>query len=118
MDRHLPDQVLGVPSGATEKEIWNAYRRLAMKYHPDRNPGDPEAEEKFKEVQWAYETLTGKSETRGPDDLVSTRWGFEAPFSDSSDPFFSFSMAMRKYFRMDQGGQPSSKKKRGPGKKR
>jgi molecular chaperone DnaJ len=51
-------QVLGVTRTATEAEIKKAYRRLAMKYHPDRNPNDQEAEEKFKEAKEAYEVLT------------------------------------------------------------
>jgi molecular chaperone DnaJ len=50
-------QVLEVPKTASEADIKKAYRRLAMKYHPDRNPGDHEAEEKFKEAKEAYETL-------------------------------------------------------------
>lgn len=51
-------QVLSVPRNATEEEVKKAYRRLAMKYHPDRNPDDAEAEEKFKEAKEAYEVLT------------------------------------------------------------
>ncbi len=51
-------KVLDVPKTATEAEIKKAYRRLAMKYHPDRNPGDQEAEERFKEAKEAYEVLT------------------------------------------------------------
>src|SRR5690554_7895957 len=51
-------EVLGVPKSADEKEVKKAYRRLAMKYHPDRNPGDKEAEEKFKEATEAYEVLS------------------------------------------------------------
>ena len=50
--------VLGVKRGAAEGEVKKAYRRLAMKYHPDRNPGDAQAEEKFKEASEAYEVLT------------------------------------------------------------
>jgi molecular chaperone DnaJ len=50
-------QVLDVPRTATEAEIKKAYRRLAMKYHPDRNPNDHEAEGRFKEVKEAYEVL-------------------------------------------------------------
>jgi curved DNA-binding protein CbpA len=49
--------VLGVGKTATEEEIKKAYRKLAMTYHPDRNPGDKEAETKFKRVQEAYDTL-------------------------------------------------------------
>jgi|HigsolmetaAR201D_1030396.scaffolds.fasta_scaffold01013_13 molecular chaperone DnaJ len=50
-------QILDVPRTATEAEIKKAYRRLAMKYHPDRNPNDREAEEKFKEAKEAYDVL-------------------------------------------------------------
>lgn len=51
-------EVLGVPRNATEEEIKKAYRKLALKYHPDRNPGDKSAEEKFKEIGEAYEVLS------------------------------------------------------------
>ena len=51
-------KVLDVPKTATEAEIKKAYRRLAMKYHPDRNPDDAEAEGRFKEAKEAYEILT------------------------------------------------------------
>ena len=51
-------KVLGVSKKASDEEIKKAYRKLARKYHPDRNPDDPAAEEKFKEVQGAYDTLS------------------------------------------------------------
>ncbi|MGA0961144.1 MAG: DnaJ domain-containing protein, partial [Sedimenticolaceae bacterium] len=53
-------EVLGVQKNASEAELKKAYRRLAMKYHPDRNTGDEakEAEKKFKEAKEAYEVLT------------------------------------------------------------
>src|SRR4029450_7215158 len=51
-------KVLDVPTNAAEADIKKAYRRLAMKYHPDRNPEDPEAEAKFKEAKEACEVLT------------------------------------------------------------
>ncbi|NIS70523.1 MAG: DnaJ domain-containing protein [Proteobacteria bacterium] len=49
--------ILGVGRGATDEEIKQSYRKLALRYHPDRNPGDPRAEEKFKEISEAYGVL-------------------------------------------------------------
>src|SRR5215467_10673724 len=49
--------VLGVPQGASEKDITRAYRKLAKEYHPDANPGNKEAEERFKEISAANDVL-------------------------------------------------------------
>lgn len=53
-------ETLGVARSASDDEIKKAFRKLAMKYHPDRNPDDKAAEEKFKEVQNAYAILSDK----------------------------------------------------------
>src|SRR5699024_12760037 len=54
-------EVLGVQKSASSDDIRKAYRRMAMKYHPDRNPDSAEAEEKFKEAKEAYEILSDDS---------------------------------------------------------
>ncbi len=57
-------EILDVSKNASADEIKKSYRKLALKYHPDRNPDDPESEEKFKEASEAYEVLSD-SEKRG-----------------------------------------------------
>ena len=62
-------KILGVDRNATQKEIKQAYRRLARKYHPDVNPGDPSAQERFKEINEAYEVLSDPEKRRKYDQL-------------------------------------------------
>jgi DnaJ-class molecular chaperone len=64
-------QVLGVSRSASAEEIRAAYRKLAMKYHPDRNPGDKPAEEKFKEANEAYQVLSDPQKRARYDQLGS-----------------------------------------------
>lgn len=64
-------QILGVGRNATEQEIKRAYRKLARQYHPDLNPGNKEAERKFKEINEAYEVLSDPEKKRRYDELGS-----------------------------------------------
>jgi molecular chaperone DnaJ len=86
-------KTLGVSKKATEEEIKKAYRKLARKYHPDRNPGDEEAEEKFKEISAAYDVL-GDPEKRKEYDEGGVFAGFgqggQAPFGTGPGGFGGF----------------------------
>src|SRR5579875_2424370 len=75
-------EVLGVPRNASEADIKKAYRKLARQYHPDRNPGDKQAEARFKEVQEAYEVLNDKAKRAQYD-----RFGFAGPGFGGQGPF-------------------------------
>ncbi len=64
-------KILGVERSASEEEIRKAYRKLAMRYHPDRNPGNKQAEEKFKEINEAYQVLSDPQKRARYDQLGS-----------------------------------------------
>lgn len=88
-------EILGVARNASKDELKKAYRKLAMQYHPDRNPGDKEAEEKFKEAAEAYEVLNddekrAKYDRFGHDGLRNSGFGGSG-FTDINDIFSHFS---------------------------
>jgi molecular chaperone DnaJ len=95
-------KVLGVSKGASQEEIRRSYRKLARKYHPDANRDDPKAEDRFKEIQHAYEILSNPEKRREYDEGPRTFFGAQGPgragpggarageFSDLSDLFDSF----------------------------
>ena len=74
-------ELLGVPRKATAKELRAAYRKLARKYHPDLNPGDKSAEEKFKQIQEAYDTLSDTKKRQMYD-----QFGFNVPGQGGGAP--------------------------------
>ena len=75
-------QILGLSRNASEKEIKQTYRRLARKHHPDLNPGDKSAEEKFKEINAAYEVLSDP-EKRRKYDQFGDQWEYAEQFAKS-----------------------------------
>src|SRR3954464_13897313 len=75
-------QILGVKKDAKADEIKKSYRKLARKYHPDVNPNDKTSEEKFKEVQEAYDILSDEKKRK-----VFDRFGYYADNLDPDSPF-------------------------------
>ena len=62
-------KTLGVPEGASQKEITKAYRKLARENHPDANPNDPSAEERFKEISSAYDVVGDEAKRKEYDEV-------------------------------------------------
>lgn len=108
-------KVLGVSSTATPEEIKKSYRKMAMKYHPDRNQGDKEAEDKFKAAAEAYEVLSDPEKRQiyerfGIDGLKNM--GHRGPGS-ADDIFSSFGDIFEDLFGFG-GGSSSRKRRQGP----
>lgn len=98
-------EVLGVERNATEEDIKKNYRKLAMQYHPDRNSGDKEAEEQFKEAAESYEVLSDREkrdiyDRYGHEGLINT--GFRG-FSGFEDIFSSFGSIFEDVFGFSNG---------------
>ena len=78
-------QILGVERSASADDIRKAYRKLAMQYHPDRNPGDKQSEDKFKEINEAYQVLSDKEKRARFDQLGSAYSNFQQRGGSPSD---------------------------------
>ena len=88
-------EVLGLDKNASEDDIKKAYRKLAIKYHPDRNPGDKKAEEKFKEAAEAYDVLHDPQKRQQYD-----QFGFNGPQGGFGGGFGGGGMDMDDIFSM------------------
>jgi len=96
--------ILGVNRNASEREIKQAYRRLARKHHPDVNPNDKSAEEKFKGINEAYEVLSDK-EKRPKYDQFGDQWQYADQFAQArwqQTPFQDFSQAGGQNFHFEE----------------
>ena len=110
--------VLGVSKEVDSNSLKSAYRRLAMKYHPDRNPGDSEAEKKFKEISEAYEVLSNPEKKAAYDqyghDAFTGPGGGQGGFSEGfGSGFGSFSDIFEDFFGDATGQRNNERLKRG-----
>lgn len=108
-------ELLSVSRNASASEIKAAYRKAALKYHPDRNPGDTDAESKFKEVSEAYEVLSDEKK-RGIYDRFGHQGlagqGYSGP-QDVGDIFASFGSIFEDFFGFNPSGRSSNRARRG-----
>jgi molecular chaperone DnaJ len=98
--------ILGVSKDSDDGQIKSSYRKLALQYHPDRNPGDEEAEERFKEASEAYEVLSDAKKRE-----IYDRYGHQglsgqgfSGFNDISDVFANFGSIFEEFFGFSGGG--------------
>ena len=113
-------EVLGVSRDASDQELKSAYRKQAMKYHPDRNPGDHTAEEKFKEASEAYQVLSDAEKRAAYDryghagvGAAGQGGGFGGPFAGGVDLGDIFGDLFGEMFNMGGGQQRATRQRRG-----
>jgi len=112
-------EILGLQKGASKDDIKKAYRKLAIQYHPDKNPGNKEAEEKFKEATEAYEVLSDDQKRAaydqfgfaGVEGMGGGQQDFSSAFRDFEDIFGDFSGIFDTFF--GGGGRRSSQSSSG-----
>jgi molecular chaperone DnaJ len=109
-------EVLGVEKNADEQTIKKAYRKLAMKYHPDKNPGDQEAENKFKELNEAYEVLGDSNKKAKYDQFghAGVNGNGQGGYDGFSGGFGGFDDIFGDIFDMFGGGFSGGRKRSGP----
>ena len=112
MQQHDYYELLGVNRNADDAEIKKAYRKLAMKYHPDRNPNDGEAEERFKEIQKAYAVLSDKQKRAAYDQFGHA--GVDASMGGGHGGFGGFGDVFEDIFEnIFSGGRGHQRQSRG-----
>ena len=97
-------EILGIEKAASDSDIKSAYRKAAMKFHPDRNPDNQEAEEKFKEASEAYEILSSAEKRATYDRFGHQGLGAGTGFNDVNDIFQSFGSIFEEFFGFGGGG--------------
>ena len=105
-----PFEVLGIDADSTEPEIKKRYRLLSKKFHPDVNPGDSQAEERFKLIQWAYDHITHCRKQGLCEKGTSNAQPPGGHSVDPQHPFMSFFEALKSY-----GSKRTNSEKEGQG---
>lgn len=112
-----PYDILDLPANAAKIDIKRAYRQMVKKFHPDHNSDNPDAEDQFKKIQWAYEELTGKKKKKRDFPRPVRTRPYPPSFFKNESPFMNFLFNMmerqrfKEYFESKSGG--NSKKAKG-----
>ena len=99
-----PFQILGIQREASVEQVKAAHRTLAKQFHPDLNPDDPVAEERFKEIQWAYEEISLSQERLAVPPGFTRKNSARGFANHDEHPFFSFVDAVKDYFSRKKQG--------------
>ena len=108
-------ELLGVGRTVGEEEMKKAYRKMALQYHPDRNPGDKQAEEKFKEVSEAYSVLSDPQKRSQYDQFGHAAFGEHGPFAGGFEFSGGFEDIFGDIFGEFFGGSQGRRRGRGRG---